>query len=306
MRLVGHRGASALFPENTLASFRASLGLCGAFEMDIQRLRTGELLILHDSTLRRTGREIGARARGEMEERWRGDGGKKGESSLLDAPVRELSMAEVLRFEVGSWMSEKWALEYAPPFRSALSLLHESACEKAHTFAELKADRSELGAGYDAGLPAAAEAEVRAEAVLPHQARYLLTCRLNVRDPSITCYLRHPSRRVLFFSRLAMLCCLAPKACLTWISFSLSLVIEMKRRMPDYRALLLGHASSAEQAWAYAKLCEQHDLDGIDLNVSEFVTKELVDWHHERNKVVAVWVDRAPALNDTKVGLCSD
>ena len=52
---VGHRGASAYAPENTLASFRAAKTL-GAdyFELDVQQTRDGVPVIMHDATLRRT------------------------------------------------------------------------------------------------------------------------------------------------------------------------------------------------------------------------------------------------------------
>ena len=60
------------------------------------------------------------------------------------------------------------------------------------------------------------------------------------------------------------------------------------------------HVRSAEEAWKAARDCVEHGLDGIDLNADpNFVTAELVEWLRERNKVLAVWVFRAPAANDT-------
>ena len=53
--LIGHRGAAALAPENTLASFKkaASIGL-NWIEFDVQPCASGEWVIMHDETLDRT------------------------------------------------------------------------------------------------------------------------------------------------------------------------------------------------------------------------------------------------------------
>ncbi len=55
MRIIGHRGASAHYPENTFAAFEAALiaGVAG-IELDVQRCKTGEMLVIHDATLDRT------------------------------------------------------------------------------------------------------------------------------------------------------------------------------------------------------------------------------------------------------------
>ena len=52
---VGHRGALALAPENTIAAFEAG-ARCGvdAVEFDVQRTRDGVPIVIHDETLDRT------------------------------------------------------------------------------------------------------------------------------------------------------------------------------------------------------------------------------------------------------------
>jgi len=52
--VVGHRGATALWPENTLPSFRAARD-AGAvmIEFDVQQSADGELFVFHDHTLER-------------------------------------------------------------------------------------------------------------------------------------------------------------------------------------------------------------------------------------------------------------
>jgi glycerophosphoryl diester phosphodiesterase len=52
--VIGHRGAAALWPENTLPSFRAARD-AGAvmIEFDVQQSADGELFVFHDHTLER-------------------------------------------------------------------------------------------------------------------------------------------------------------------------------------------------------------------------------------------------------------
>ena len=54
MRILGHRGASADFPENTLEAFQgaAAQGADGV-ELDVMRCRSGELVVCHDEVLER-------------------------------------------------------------------------------------------------------------------------------------------------------------------------------------------------------------------------------------------------------------
>lgn len=79
--VLGHRGASADAPENTLAAFRRALedGADG-FELDVWRCGTGEAVVIHDADARRTG-QAPLRVKGtslsalrELDVgRWRGD-----------------------------------------------------------------------------------------------------------------------------------------------------------------------------------------------------------------------------------------
>jgi glycerophosphoryl diester phosphodiesterase len=52
---MGHRGAAASEPENTLRSFRRALEVgVAAVELDVHLTREGELAVIHDATLERT------------------------------------------------------------------------------------------------------------------------------------------------------------------------------------------------------------------------------------------------------------
>lgn len=54
-KIVGHRGARNLWPENSLTGFRNILALdVNAIEFDMHLIDEGELVVIHDATLDRT------------------------------------------------------------------------------------------------------------------------------------------------------------------------------------------------------------------------------------------------------------
>lgn len=78
--ILGHRGASALAPENTLAAFsRAISDGADGIEFDVRLSRDGVAVVIHDASLKRTG--------------------------LIDRPVSELTAAELCEVDVGSWFA---------------------------------------------------------------------------------------------------------------------------------------------------------------------------------------------------------
>ena len=55
IQTIGHRGAAALEPENTLRGFRKAIELgLDYVEFDINRCKSGELVVIHDETVDRT------------------------------------------------------------------------------------------------------------------------------------------------------------------------------------------------------------------------------------------------------------
>lgn len=59
--IIGHRGASAVAPENTIAAFAAAIAAgADGVEFDVRLSRDGEPVIIHDDTLKRT---VGLRQR---------------------------------------------------------------------------------------------------------------------------------------------------------------------------------------------------------------------------------------------------
>ena len=55
--LFAHRGVSSLAPENTMAAFKKvkELGIPGV-ELDVHLTKSGELVVIHDESVKRTGR----------------------------------------------------------------------------------------------------------------------------------------------------------------------------------------------------------------------------------------------------------
>jgi glycerophosphoryl diester phosphodiesterase len=55
MLKVGHRGARAYEPENTIRSFRKALEIgVDAIELDVRRTKDGEIVVIHDADVKRT------------------------------------------------------------------------------------------------------------------------------------------------------------------------------------------------------------------------------------------------------------
>ena len=90
--VIAHRGASAYAPENTLAAVdkAARLGIAWV-ENDVQRTRDGELVVLHDDSLKRTT---------DVEKVFPGRAPWK---------VKDFTAAEIARLDAGSWFGHAYA-----------------------------------------------------------------------------------------------------------------------------------------------------------------------------------------------------
>jgi glycerophosphoryl diester phosphodiesterase len=92
-----HRGASAECPENTLCAFRRAVELgAPSIELDIHVSRDGELVVMHDETVKRT---TGSEGR-----------------------IAELTLAELRRLECGAHKHARFAGEPVPTLAEALAL----------------------------------------------------------------------------------------------------------------------------------------------------------------------------------------
>ena len=126
-KILGHRGASADAPENTLAAFRLAVeqGADGV-ELDVWRCGTGEVVVHHDADTRRT---AGAALR-----------------------VRRAALRDLRALDVGAWRGDRFRGERIPLLAEVLEAL-----PGAEINVELKAERFP-----DLGLPAAVARVLRA------------------------------------------------------------------------------------------------------------------------------------------------
>ena len=98
--VIGHRGAAALAPENTLAGFRCAKALgCDGVEFDVRLTADGGLVLCHDDRLDRT-----TDAKGR---------------------VLELSLQDIRRCDAGAWFGPRFAGERVPSLADALALCAE-------------------------------------------------------------------------------------------------------------------------------------------------------------------------------------
>jgi glycerophosphoryl diester phosphodiesterase len=98
--VIGHRGAAASAPENTLAGLRRAKALgCRWVEVDVRLTVDDHPILLHDDRLERT-------------TNGRGKAGK-------------LSLASIRRHDAGSWFDSSFAKERVPTLKEAVTLVAE-------------------------------------------------------------------------------------------------------------------------------------------------------------------------------------
>lgn len=97
-RLIGHRGAAHLAPENTLGGFRRAAGLGVAWvEFDVQLTADNVPVLMHDATLERT-----TNGRGR---------------------VRDMHYETLAELDAGAWFAPAFAGERVPRLDETLDLL---------------------------------------------------------------------------------------------------------------------------------------------------------------------------------------
>jgi glycerophosphoryl diester phosphodiesterase len=96
---VAHRGASGYAPENTIAAFDKGVDMKSDYiEIDVQRSKDGELVIIHDTTVDRTTDGTGR--------------------------VKELTFEQIRSLDAGSWKGEEFKGEKIPTFDEILDRYH--------------------------------------------------------------------------------------------------------------------------------------------------------------------------------------
>jgi len=124
--IIGHRGASALAPENTLASFKRALedGAAGV-ELDVRLAGDGVPVVIHDPTLRRTG--------------------------LREGVVATMTSAELGQTDVGSWFNSshprlaraEYSRQVVPTLDQVFDIFCEPSARSAPIYVEMKTHKAE-------------------------------------------------------------------------------------------------------------------------------------------------------------------
>jgi glycerophosphoryl diester phosphodiesterase len=88
VEIIGHRGASYLAPENTIASFKLGWEKGADVELDVYLTKDNRIVVIHDETTKRT--------------------------AGTDVNVAESTSEELRKLDVGSFKSEEYAGEQIP------------------------------------------------------------------------------------------------------------------------------------------------------------------------------------------------
>lgn len=116
--VIGHRGAAAYAPENTLAGFHAAKALgCTWVEFDVRLTADNALIICHDDALART---TGARGR-----------------------ISKLPLAKMRQLDAGSWFGSGFVGERLPTLDEVLALCRDIGLG---ANVEIKAERGRAAA----------------------------------------------------------------------------------------------------------------------------------------------------------------
>lgn len=101
MEVTAHRGASAYYPENTMAAFQGAVEM-GAdwIELDVQQSRDGEIFVMHDRNFNRT--------------------------AGLNKNTWEMDWTEIAALDVGSHFGETFAGERVPLLAEVLEFAKEN------------------------------------------------------------------------------------------------------------------------------------------------------------------------------------
>lgn len=101
--VFGHRGCSALAPENTLAAFAliAEQKIPGV-ELDVHQCLTGEIVVSHDDTLQRT--------------------------AGVPVSIHQTACSDIREHDVGAWFAPEFAGQQLPLLEEVFELLGETVC----------------------------------------------------------------------------------------------------------------------------------------------------------------------------------
>lgn len=144
--IIGHRGVSALAPENTLAAFRRAIddGADG-IEFDVRLAKDGVAVVFHDPTLNRT--------------------------ALRDGNIADLTSTELRTIDIGSWFTKmepreaysSYADQKVPTLSETLEFLKDFS---GLIYIELKCDDAEVRLLVDAVCRACSESVLSRQVII--------------------------------------------------------------------------------------------------------------------------------------------
>src|SRR5258708_1238720 len=100
---IGHRGASAAYPENTMLAFRKAIDMgANALEFDVHVCKSGEAVVIHDDTLERTTSGRGYVAAHTLSDLKKLDAGRGEPIPTLEEVLFEFAAKIILFIEIKS------------------------------------------------------------------------------------------------------------------------------------------------------------------------------------------------------------
>ncbi len=251
--VIAHRGGAAYRPENTLAAFRNAIALKAHwFELDCTLTKDNEVVVIHDDTLERT------------------TGGVQG-------VVSDVTMAELRRYDIGSWFGAQYSSERFPTLGESLDL----AKGKIGVYIEIK------DTGDDTNLMQSILSEFKdAQKLFPeHKDEVLKQIEANgSRNLELTrrCIAdvraRKMEKQIVIQSFSAIVCAVA--------------LVEA----PEMRTELLASSSERDPLqWnrflEWLRLLDPHGFNPNKKDVTETLVRDL----HAKGKTIAVWTVNEPA-----------
>eukprot|EP00614_Pseudopedinella_elastica_P034669 CAMPEP_0172624654 /NCGR_PEP_ID=MMETSP1068-20121228/138419_1 /TAXON_ID=35684 /ORGANISM="Pseudopedinella elastica, Strain CCMP716" /LENGTH=416 /DNA_ID=CAMNT_0013433703 /DNA_START=264 /DNA_END=1514 /DNA_ORIENTATION=+ len=236
MRFIGHRGASARFPENTRSSITAALKEAHGSEFDVQRTRDGRLVVLHDDDLKRTARpwqttSTAADEHGPFKTVTTNPLADEEYEKLIGTPVCDLDFAQIENIRVGWPRGHDRANMESDDFYLGESLLDLPAALKLLKIANAPFRSGLEGASIKRFLIEIKGGDDEAAALV---ARDLIQA--NVVPDEITL-----------------------------IGFSLCTMAAVKALLPHFSANFIEHQKSEEDALEAVRKAAEAGLDGVDL-----------------------------------------
>jgi len=97
-KIIAHRGSSFISPENTISSAKLAIQEnADALELDIHLTKDNQIVVIHDSNIKRT--------------------------SGINKKVMDLTLLELKKIDFGSWKNKKWENEKIPTLKEIFNIV---------------------------------------------------------------------------------------------------------------------------------------------------------------------------------------